>query len=175
MAYWNSRGLRGSSLEEFINITNEKYRERMIALIQKIPTPIKPIEIDKTSRHITLSYFEQKSTVDYIGVAQNIPICFDAKETALNSLPLKNIHEHQIEFMTDFERQGGISFFLLYFSKFNEYYYLTLETTKRHIKDGKKTIKKEDLDPDFYIQTNGLYINYLDMVNVDLSKRSSTS
>mgnify|MGYP000376340826 CR=1 FL=1 len=26
MATWNSRGLRGSELEELINLTNEKYR-----------------------------------------------------------------------------------------------------------------------------------------------------
>ena len=70
MATWNSRGLRGSELEEIVNLTNEKYREKHLALIQKIPTPIKPIQIDKTTRHITLAYFDQRSTVDYIGVVQ---------------------------------------------------------------------------------------------------------
>ena len=34
MATWNSRGLRGSLLEELINRTNEKYREQHLALIQ---------------------------------------------------------------------------------------------------------------------------------------------
>ena len=68
MATWNSRGLRGSTLEDLINRTNEKYLENGLALIQKIPTPITPINIDKESRHITLAYFDQKSTVDYIGV-----------------------------------------------------------------------------------------------------------
>ena len=37
MATWNSRGLRGSALEEFINQTCEQYRERNLALIQKVP------------------------------------------------------------------------------------------------------------------------------------------
>lgn len=60
MATWNSRGLRGSTLEELINRTNEQYREKGLALIQKIPTPITPVKMDKTSRHITLAYFEQK-------------------------------------------------------------------------------------------------------------------
>ena len=64
MATWNSRGLRGSTLEELINRTNEQYREKGLALIQKIPTPITPVKMDKDSRHITLAYFEQKSTVD---------------------------------------------------------------------------------------------------------------
>ena len=36
MATWNSRGLRGSTLEEFINRTNEIYQENGLALIQKI-------------------------------------------------------------------------------------------------------------------------------------------
>ena len=80
MPTWNSRGLRGSLLEEEINRTNEAYKEQNLCLIQKIPTPITPIQLDKESRHITLAYFEQKSTVDYIGVVQGIPVCFDAKE-----------------------------------------------------------------------------------------------
>ena len=74
MPTWNSRGLRGSFLEELVNMTNEKYQAQNLALVQKIPTPIKPINIDQETRHITLAYFEQKSTVDYIGVVQGIPI-----------------------------------------------------------------------------------------------------
>ena len=42
MATWNSRGLRGSTLEDLVNRTNEQYREKGLALIQKIPTPITP-------------------------------------------------------------------------------------------------------------------------------------
>ena len=80
MATWKTRGLRGSLLEDLVNRTNEKYRERGLALIQKVPTPITPMQIDQESRHITLAYFNQKSTVDYIGVVQGIPVCFDAKE-----------------------------------------------------------------------------------------------
>ena len=113
MATWSSRGLRGSSLEEYINHTNETYRQQGLALIQKVPTPITPIEIDKKSRHITLAYFEQKSTVDYIGVVQGIPVCFDAKECHSTTFPLQNIHTHQMEFMEDWQAQEGIAFFLI--------------------------------------------------------------
>ena len=102
MPSWNSRGLRGSVLEELINLTNDKYREKKLALVQKVPTPITPIEIDKEKRHITLAYFEQKSTVDYIGAVQGIPICFDAKECAEDTFALQNVHEHQVTFMRDF-------------------------------------------------------------------------
>ena len=55
MGEWNSRGLRGSAFEELINLTNERYRELGLALIQKVPTPITPIEIDQKTRHITLA------------------------------------------------------------------------------------------------------------------------
>ena len=99
MSYWATRGLRGSTFEEMLNMTNEQYRKEGLALIQKIPTPIKPIEIDQEKRTIILAYFEQKSTVDYIGVMGGIPICFDAKECGKKSLPFSNIHPHQVEFM----------------------------------------------------------------------------
>ena len=116
MPTWNSRGLRGSTLEEFINRTNECYRENHLALIQKVPTPITPIKIDQQNRHITLAYFDQKSTVDYIGAVQGITVCFDAKECQTDTFPLQNIHQHQVDFMQEFERQGGIAFFLILYS-----------------------------------------------------------
>ena len=94
MAAWKSRGLRGSLFEDEINRTNEKYKEQKLALIQKVPTPITPMKIDNESRHITLAYFDQKSTVDYIGVIQGIPVCFDAKECRQKTFALQNIHPH---------------------------------------------------------------------------------
>ena len=82
MATWNSRGLRGSTLEELVNRTNERYDEMGLALIQKIPTPITPVRIDKEHRHITLAYFDKISTVDYIGAVQGIPVCLMPKSAA---------------------------------------------------------------------------------------------
>ena len=89
MATWNSRGLRGSSLEELINYTNEYYREKKLAVVQKIPTPIKPIRMDKDSSQITLAYFEKDSTVDYIGVVQGIPICSMRRNVRLIRFPYR--------------------------------------------------------------------------------------
>ena len=60
MATWNSRGLRGSVLEELINYANQKYKDKGLALIQKIPTPITPVRFDKESRHITLATLRKK-------------------------------------------------------------------------------------------------------------------
>ena len=131
MGTWKTRGLRGSTLEDLINHTNESYREKKLALIQKIPTPITPIEIDKSSRHITLAYFDQKSTVDYIGAVQGIPVCFDAKECAVKTFPLQNIHPHQIKFMEEFEQQGGISFIIIHYTALDEMYYVPFTDVKK--------------------------------------------
>lgn len=167
MATWNSRGLRGSTLEELVNRTNEKYREQGLALIQKVPTPITPIKIDKDHRHITLAYFEQKSTVDYIGAVQGIPVCFDAKECDSDTFPLQNIHEHQVQFMEDFQKQDGIAFLILMFSHRNELYYLTYERMRefwdRARNGGRKSFRHEELDPEYVLIPHGGYlVPYLD-------------
>lgn len=61
MGTWNSRGLRGSTLEDMINYTNTRYEEMGLALIQKVPTPITPVRIDKERRHITLAYLTRSA------------------------------------------------------------------------------------------------------------------
>lgn len=175
MATWNSRGLRGSDLEELINLTNEKYRQSGLALIQKIPTPIKPIKIDKAQRHITLAYFEQRSTVDYIGAVQGIPVCFDAKECHGTSFPIQNVHEHQIVFMEDFEKQGGISFLIIFFAQQNVYYYMRFNELAHFWNRAKtghaKSIRFNELNPDFTIPVKGYYVQYLPLIQKDLDLR----
>ena len=176
MATWNSRGLRGSTLEEFINRTNEKYLECGLALIQKVPTPITPIKIDKDNRHITLAYFEQKSTVDYIGVVQGIPVCFDAKECHTDTFPLQNIHEHQIAFMDNFEKQGGVSFLILFFTHRNEFYYLPhkrlMEFWNRAEEGGRKSFRYEELTEEFFFHSQGgVLVPYLEAMQKDLDSR----
>ena len=178
MATWNSRGLRGSTFEELINMTNDIYAEKSLALVQKIPTPITPIEIDKETRHITLAYFDQKSTVDYIGAVQGIPVCFDAKECVSDTFPLHNIHEHQMEFMQAFEEQEGISFFLIYFSKREIYYYLRFEEAvlfwnRGKEKNGRKSFRLDELNENFIFKEKPpTLVPYLDMINIDLANRS---
>ena len=176
MATWNTRGLRGSTLEELINQTIAGYDQQGLALIQKIPTPITPVQIDKESRHITLAYFEKISTVDYIGSVQGIPICFDAKECNVDTYPLQNIHEHQMEFMEKFEGQEGISFIVLYFSHKNLFYYMTFRELKkfwqRAVDGGRKSFRLEELDEAFYMPLkNGYFIPILDFIQLDMDKR----
>lgn len=176
MGTWNTRGLRGSTLEDLINRSNDSYREKKLALIQKVPTPITPISIDKESRHITLAYFDQKSTVDYIGAVQGIPVCFDAKECAVETFPLHNIHPHQIAFMREFEEQGGISFILLSYTVKNEIYYLPFDEILRFWtrmeEGGRKSFTYEEVDKSWQIRScRDIFVHYLEMIQKDLDRR----
>ena len=178
MSAWKSRGLRGSTLEELVNRTNEQYREQKLALIQKVPTPITPLQMDKESRHITLAYFDQKSTVDYIGAVQGIPVCFDAKESATDRFPLANVHPHQIRFMSDFEAQQGIAFLLIHFTARDQFVYLPFRDLarfwQRMEEGGRKSFQYKELDPQFHLaQHTGFLVPYLDGVQRDLALRDA--
>jgi recombination protein U len=178
MGTWNTRGLRGSALEEVLNFCNEKYLENGLALIQKIPTPIKPITIDKETRHITLAYFDQKSTVDYIGVVQGIPVCFDAKECHEDTFPLQNIHTHQIQFMEEFEKQEGVAFIILSFTAREETYYIPFRDIKvfweRGQNGGRKSFTYEEVNKEYQIRSHcGIILHYLETLQKDLSSREN--
>ena len=173
---WKTRGLRGSTLEDMINRTNEKYHESRLCLIQKVPTPITPVEFNKETRTISLAYFDKKSTVDYIGVVQGIPVCFDAKECHEDTFPLANIHAHQVTFMQHFEEQGGIAFLLLYYTKREVFYYLRLqkllEFWNRAEEGGRKSFRMEELEEPFFLKKQpGVLVPYLDGLQTDLDRR----
>ncbi len=176
MATWNSRGLRGSTLEELVNLSNDIYREKKMALVQKIPTPITPVKFDKSKGKITEAFFEKDSTVDYIGVCQGVPICFDAKECASDTFPLRNIHEHQLRFMREFEDEDGISFLLIMFSARNDFYYMRLSELEHYVNRVKEghpaNFKYEELDPDYFLHAMaGAPVHYLEGLALDLKGR----
>lgn len=158
-------------------MSNETYRQKNLALIQKIPTPITPIEMNKEHTQITLAYFDKKSTVDYIGAVQGVPVCFDAKECNVDSFPLANIHEHQIEFMRDFEKQGGLSFIIIMYMKKNEAYYVPfsdiLKFWNRKEEGGRKSFTFEEIDKNYKIRSHGgIILHYLEMIAKDLETRT---
>ncbi len=180
MGYYTTRGLRGSNLEELINRTNRQYFEDDLAVIQKLPTSIKPVELDSTRGVITLAYFDEKSTVDYMGSVQGIPVCFDAKETAKKNLPIANIHEHQIEFMEKFIKQGGVSFILVNFTEQDKLFLLDFITLKRFWNDAKegmrKSIPMEAFDPKLEIFRHKRYlVHYLEGIQkyLELSEKEN--
>ena len=169
MGYYKTRGLRGSNLEELINRTNEQYMEDDLAVIQKIPTPIKPIELDSRKGVITLAYFDEKSTVDYMGSVQGIPVCFDAKETKAPSLPISNIHDHQIDFMEKFVAQSGLAFLIVNFTQADRYFLMDIGLLKKYYADakkgGRKSVPMEAFDSALEVFRHNRYlVHYIEAI-----------
>ena len=123
-----------------------------------------------------MAYFDQRSTVDYIGAVQGIPVCFDAKECSTDTFPLANIHPHQVDFMQKFEKQKGIAFFLIFYSHLDAFYYLPLRNLitfwNRMEEGGRKSFRREELDPVFYLpKKSGFLVPYLEGLSLDLQMR----
>ena len=117
---------RGMSLEEDINDSNAYYRACDRALIHKKPTPIQVVKVDYPARcaaKITEAYYKTPSTTDYNGVYRGKAIDFEAKETkSKTSFPFKSIHPHQIHHLKRVLFHGGIGFFIIRFTFYDETY-----------------------------------------------------
>ncbi len=78
--------------------------------------------------------------------------------------------------MENFEKQGGIAFFLILYSAREEFYYLRfvklLEFWKRMQNGGRKSFRYEELEPDFIFRSSGgVLVPYLDEIQKDLLLR----
>ena len=121
-----------------------------IAIIHKKPIPIKIVKVDYPSRSgavIKEAYYKVPSTTDYNGIYKGKYIDFDAKETnSKTSMPLKNVHEHQINHLRSVFKQGGIAFLIVHFKKYNQYFLLPAEIlfsywdTQHDKEKGRKSI-----------------------------------
>lgn len=173
MTVWKSRGLRGDVLEELLHMTHEYYRTRRLGRVDKVSVPIKVIEIDRQGI-ITKAFFEKKSTVDFQGIIQGVGIAFDAKETSLKSLPLQNVHEHQIEFMRDIDEQGGLAFLVVHFKFCDEYFLVPYEWLVKYVENEKRrSIPYKEMPRQFQISmpVNGI-LNYLPALNAYVSAKA---
>lgn len=169
MTAWRSSGHRGDALEDLILLSNEYYRKHKLCRVDKVSTPIKVVDINKEGL-ITKGFFEKRSTVDFHGIVQGLPIVFDAKETNLKSIPLTNIHDHQVEYMEDVCYQGGLAFLIVHFKFCDEYFIIPYEILIEFIDESKKGSRKsipyKSMDLRFKIQraNNGI-LNYLPALN----------
>lgn len=104
---------RGMFLEGIINSTLKYYLNNSLANIHKKPVPIKVIKTFNGA--ITSAFFEEPSTLDYVGIYKGNYVEFDAKETlSKTSFPLANIVKHQYEHLKSIINHGGISFIIIY-------------------------------------------------------------
>ena len=131
---------RGMTLESDLNLTNQYYLDKDVAVIYKKPTPIQVVRHEFSK--ITNAYFEKPSTTDYNGLYNSYYIDFEAKETkSKTSFPLKNIHNHQIKHMEKVLKHNGICFVIIRFTKLNETYLLFAKDLIEFInKESRKSI-----------------------------------
>lgn len=121
----------GMTLESDLEVTNQYYLDRGIAVIHKKPTPVQVVDVSYPSRNkakIVEAYYKTPSTTDFNGVYKGKYIDFDAKETnSKTSFPLKNIHDHQVEHLRNIDKHGGIAFLVIHWKQYNEYYFLPID------------------------------------------------
>ena len=174
---WGKRGHRGDALEELLYYTNQYYHQLGLCRVDKVSTPIKVVEIDHQEM-VTKGFFEKKSTVDFIGIVQGVCVAFDAKETNLKSLPLNNIHDHQVEYMKDIDQQGGLAFIIIHF-KFNDSYYLVPFEIIRdyYLKGERRSIPFKAMNERFLIkkERSGSILNYLVTLNEYVNYKAELS
>ncbi|EGV00498.1 Holliday junction-specific endonuclease [Mycoplasmopsis columbina SF7] len=133
---------RGMLLENIINKTIDYYSVNDLAYIKKQIVPIKFSGIENGK--IKNGFLYSKSTVDYIGCFKGKFIAFEAKTTEDKIIDKSNLKTHQIDYLKKIDKQGGIVFFILFYSLFNEFYLLffkdfeKLNASSLHYKNIKK-------------------------------------
>ena len=132
-------GNRGMTLEQDINLTNEYYINKKIALIYKKPIPIKVLKINATKTRIQDAFYEQKSTLDYSGIYKEKYLEFDAKETnSKTSFPIANIHKHQLDHIKNILYFKGITFLIVRFNYHNKTFLLPGDILIDYLDNTKK-------------------------------------
>ena len=165
------QGNRGMAFEKLINLSNEMYQREEVALINKRPTPVKVLKM--VYGRVKDGYYESKSTVDYDGVYKGRAITFEAKSTnEINRFDLKNIAQHQLDYLEKAEKMGAICFFLIEFSKDKAVFVVPLSVIQSYVRiskqpEGKKSIPRASLNIYGYLveQTERASVDYLQYVD----------
>lgn len=85
------RSGRGRGWEAQLDTQHDKYRKAGHAIVHKTHPP--------TMMARGKLVYKAKGAPDYLGRAGSRPVCFDAKEVAVERLPFANIKEHQAKDM----------------------------------------------------------------------------
>lgn len=137
---------RGRSLETLIEYANAQYKDRGLALIQKVATPWTVI---RRGKQIISAFPAEKSTVDFVGACKGYPIAFDAKQCRQDTrFPLINIEQHQLDFLSRWQHNGGRAFLLIEMSSVSKIYRIEFDEIMRYwnaaASNGPKSIPIKD-------------------------------
>lgn len=165
----------GMDLEQMINDSNEYYLNNNIAVIHKKPTPVQIVKVDYPSRNkavIKEAYYKTPSTTDYNGIYKGRYIDFDAKENHnKTAFPLANVSSHQVEHLKKVQEHGGISFLIVAWNLYDEYYLLPFDVLneywKNSLNDGRKSIPYQTFKEKAFPIKEGYLprLNYLKVID----------
>ncbi|MDQ0299665.1 recombination protein U [Salibacterium salarium] len=134
------------AFENLVNMANTQYKNKGLALISKRPTPVKVLQ--SKGVHILKAVWGTKSSVDYSGVYNGQAIEFEAKSVAGKRFDLKNIHDHQIQYLKNAEQHGAAAFLLIKFRDTREVFFTPLSlitlAAKNADQGGRKSIPIDD-------------------------------
>ena len=144
---------KGMALEKRVNACNLRYRKQKFALIEKIELGF---------RISSRGLIPLVSTVDYRGMIKRgdhtSGIAFDAKETKNKvSFPLKNIKDHQIEYLRHVNYIGGEAYLLIQFTElYQDTAFLTpisfiIDYWDNQFNGGPKSIKHDAFSKDWLV------------------------
>lgn len=137
---------RGMLLESIINNSIHYYNSNKIAYFQKKNLDILFKKVENVNKKPVLSstIISKKSTVDYYGVYNGRYVCFEAKSTKTNSIPIHNIKEHQHNHLKLINSLGGKAFYIFYFKGINKFYFVDIKNWDLNFQ-SKKTISINEI------------------------------
>lgn len=167
--YNRTKANLGKQLELLLDMSNNHYRNKGVADIGKVPTPVQ-ITGNKGGGVIT-GRLERGEWVDYVGICNGRTIIFDAKETGVKNFPLSNLQDHQYQLLKSYHEKGGIAFLVVSFTKMHEeIYYLPFRLLREHW-DVYKAGGKKSIPHSFFVENcdlikseRGVALHYLKRV-----------
>lgn len=116
----------GKQLEDKIIKENKLLKSHGMARVDKIPNNW---VVRRKGPHIVGANPVPSGLCDFIGISNKLEkgsmFVFDAKECKLKTrFPLKNIKYQQMEHMADIREQGGIAFFIIWFTELDKTFFV---------------------------------------------------
>jgi recombination protein U len=128
-------GNRGKALEDLVEICNEGYRAKGVAVIHRIPAAWLPIR--NREGRIVSAKVDRKATVDFVGhvatsLGRAVPVAFEVKEVSSGDRwPLSKLEDHQYACLRDSYFTGAAAFVLVGYREPRRYFLLPFPELRR--------------------------------------------
>lgn len=165
------KGQQGKQLESLLELTHMAYEKNGLASIIKQHPEITVTGMKE--RRITSGYYKEKGAPDYIGLsAHGRSIIFDAKETTIRtSFPLKNLKQHQFDYLESWYKKGAHSFLIVCFMKRGYETYLLPFKSLEPLWEGFKGTGSKSIPYSYFVEncdlvkSDGIYaLHYLKLL-----------